>query len=174
MCSEQNSAGYDEGLTCSIGMICCTVLLQSRCFRGQHALFAGLSLWVVQMQMQVEGGQTSTGSLCNWYKRVLNTTPMPMSVSHHESGIHSSTSQQKVSDTADIGSEYISYAQLDAEAAAVPIGADGLLCLDHFQVSHHITRLLIMVVAARSIDLKLSICLERGSLCTMLSLLVRA
>ena len=53
----------------------------------------------------VEGGQSSTGSLLAWAKREL-------------------------SNGADL-----SYATLDEEAAGIPIGADGVLCLETFQGS---------------------------------------
>lgn len=50
--------------------------------------------------MQVEGGQTSTGSVVAWYRRLVG----------------------------DQG-----YEALDAEAAGVPPGCEGVVCLDHFQ-----------------------------------------
>lgn len=49
----------------------------------------------------VEGGQTSTGSVVAWLKRLLGPEA--------------------------------SYEQLNREAAEVPAGCEGLLCLDHFQ-----------------------------------------
>lgn len=49
----------------------------------------------------VEGGQTSTGSVINWYKNLLGDS--------------------------------VSYETLNAEAAALPPGADGLIVQDHFQ-----------------------------------------
>jgi ribulokinase len=49
----------------------------------------------------VEGGQTSTGSIINWYKNLLG--------------------------------EGVSYETLNAEAAALPPGADGLIVQEHFQ-----------------------------------------
>ena len=48
----------------------------------------------------VEGGQTSTGSIVAWYRRLLGDP---------------------------------SYEALDAEAAAVPPGCEGVVSLDHFQ-----------------------------------------
>ena len=53
----------------------------------------------------LEGGQTSTGSVAAWCRRLFSGPDGPL----------------------------VSYAQLDAEAAAVPLGCEGLLCLDHFQ-----------------------------------------
>ncbi|KAG5180553.1 hypothetical protein JKP88DRAFT_258094 [Tribonema minus] len=50
----------------------------------------------------VEGGQTSTGSVAAWFRKI-------------------------------VGGDSVSYQELDAEAAAVPPGCEGLLCLDHFQ-----------------------------------------
>ncbi|KAG2433666.1 hypothetical protein HXX76_008037 [Chlamydomonas incerta] len=50
----------------------------------------------------IEGGQTSTGSVINWFKRTLCPPGL-------------------------------SYSELDAEAAAVPPGCEGLTALDHFQ-----------------------------------------
>ncbi len=49
----------------------------------------------------VEGGQTSTGSVINWFKNLLG--------------------------------EGVSYETLNAEAAALPPGADGLIVQEHFQ-----------------------------------------
>jgi len=49
----------------------------------------------------VEGGQTSTGSVINWYKNLLG--------------------------------DAVSYETLNAEAAALPPGADGLIVQEHFQ-----------------------------------------
>ena len=49
----------------------------------------------------VEGGQTSTGSVVNWFKNLLG--------------------------------EGVSYETLNAEAAALPPGADGLIVQEHFQ-----------------------------------------
>lgn len=57
------------------------------------AVVAGLHL--------VEGGQTSTGSIISWFRRLLG--------------------------------EGVSYATLDAEAAAAGIGSEGVLAQDHFQ-----------------------------------------
>ena len=53
----------------------------------------------------LEGGQTSTGSVAAWVRRLVSSDP----------------------------NNLVSYALLDAEAAAVPPGCEGLLCLDHFQ-----------------------------------------
>ncbi|CAM9894765.1 unnamed protein product, partial [Discosporangium mesarthrocarpum] len=54
----------------------------------------------------VEGGQTSTGSVIAWFRRLL-----------------SSNNKDSM----------VSYGDLNREAEAVPIGAEGLVCLDHFQ-----------------------------------------
>eukprot|EP00953_Heterococcus_sp_UTEX-ZZ885_P012513 7180-Heterococcus_DN1.PRE.1 len=59
--------------------------------------------------IMVEGGQTSTGSIINWFKRTLCTS------------------------TTDDNSSTVTYKQLDQEASDIPIGCEGLLCLDHFQ-----------------------------------------
>ena len=53
----------------------------------------------------LEGGQTSTGSVAAWCRRLFSGPEAAL----------------------------VPYATLDAEAAAVPIGCEGLLCLDHFQ-----------------------------------------
>ena len=53
---------------------------------------------------QVEGGQTSTGSVVAWYRRLLGFE------------------------------EGQGYEELNAAAEAVPPGSEGVLCLDHFQV----------------------------------------
>lgn len=53
----------------------------------------------------LEGGQTSTGSVAAWCRRLFSGPDGPL----------------------------VSYATLDAEAALVPLGCEGLLCLDHFQ-----------------------------------------
>lgn len=49
----------------------------------------------------VEGGQTSTGSVVAWYRRLLG--------------------------------ESTSYEELEADAAAIPLGCEGVVSLDHFQ-----------------------------------------
>jgi ribulose kinase len=49
----------------------------------------------------LEGGQTSTGSVINWFKKLVGGA---------------------------------TYDELNREAEAVPPGAEGLLCSDHFQV----------------------------------------
>ena len=59
----------------------------------ENALIPGLHV--------VEGGQTSTGSVINWYKNLLG--------------------------------DAASYEALNAEAAALPPGADGLIVQEHFQ-----------------------------------------
>lgn len=56
---------------------------------------------VALLAVQVEGGQTSTGSAVAWYRRLLGEPD---------------------------------YAALNQEAAAVPPGCEGVVCLDHFQV----------------------------------------
>lgn len=48
----------------------------------------------------IEGGQTSTGSVLAWFRRLVSDP---------------------------------SWQQLDAEADAIPVGSEGLICLDHFQ-----------------------------------------
>lgn len=48
----------------------------------------------------IEGGQTSTGSILAWFKRLVNDR---------------------------------SWEELNAEAEAVPLGCEGVVCLDHFQ-----------------------------------------
>ncbi|CAM9243226.1 unnamed protein product [Scytosiphon promiscuus] len=53
----------------------------------------------------VEGGQTSTGSAVAWFRRLV------------------SSDQENL----------VPYATLNEEAEAVPIGCEGLVCLDHFQ-----------------------------------------
>ena len=52
----------------------------------------------------MEGGQTSTGSVVAWYRRLLGFE------------------------------EGQGYEELNAAAEAVPPGSEGVLCLDHFQV----------------------------------------
>jgi ribulokinase len=69
--------------------------------------FHGRGIWgtypdaVIPGYHIVEGGQTSTGSIVNWFKHLLP--------------------------------ESIGYDRLNAEAAALPPGAEGLVVLDHFQ-----------------------------------------
>ncbi|WP_045224045.1 FGGY-family carbohydrate kinase [Methyloterricola oryzae] len=69
--------------------------------------FSGRGIWgtyadaVMPGLHVVEGGQTSTGSVVQWFKNLLG--------------------------------EATSYAALDAEAAALPPGAEGLLVQEHFQ-----------------------------------------
>jgi ribulose kinase len=64
----------------------------------------------------IEGGQTSTGSVAAWFRRLVSPPAGP------DGG------------GADGGASTLrSYASLDAEAAAVPPGAEGLLCQEHLQ-----------------------------------------
>lgn len=58
----------------------------------------------------LEGGQTSTGSAAAWLRRALSGAPPGAPESH-----------------------LLPYSVLDAEAALVPPGCAGLVCLDHFQ-----------------------------------------
>ena len=53
----------------------------------------------------LEGGQTSTGSVVAWLRRMFSAPGQPL----------------------------VPYALLDMEAAAIPIGCDGLICQEHFQ-----------------------------------------
>src|SRR5207253_5813796 len=59
----------------------------------------------------LEGGQTSTGSIINWYRQ-------------HFAGNESAEAE---------GTGRPVYEILDAKAAAVPAGSDGLICLDYWQ-----------------------------------------
>ena len=75
---------------------------------GVSALpFDGRGIWgtykdaVIPGRHIVEGGQTSTGSVVNWFKGLLDPA--------------------------------MSYERLNAEAAKLPPGAEGLVVLDHFQ-----------------------------------------
>ncbi len=71
------------------------------------APFDGRGIWgtyadaVIPGRHIVEGGQTSTGSVVNWFKGLLDPA--------------------------------MSYERLNAEAAKLPPGAEGLVVLDHFQ-----------------------------------------
>jgi len=62
-----------------------------------------------------EGGQSSTGSLLQWAKRLLAGSQPPLATP--------------------VGQVALSFATLDAEAEAVPAGAEGLLSLETFQGS---------------------------------------
>jgi ribulose kinase len=62
----------------------------------------------------IEGGQTSTGSVAAWFRRLVSPPG--------EDGGDGASAQA-----------LRSYASLDAEAAAVPVGAEGLLCQEHLQ-----------------------------------------
>ncbi|KAG2438453.1 hypothetical protein HYH02_010908 [Chlamydomonas schloesseri] len=79
-----------------LGVVGAEAELHGRGFFGTYrdAVLPGCSV--------IEGGQTSTGSVINWFKRTLCGPG-------------------------------VSYAELDAEAAAVPPGCEGLTALDHFQ-----------------------------------------
>ena len=59
----------------------------------------------------VEGGQVSTGSILNWFKR------------HFAEGLAAQAAAQGLS----------LYQMLDEEAAVVPVGSEGLIVLDYFQ-----------------------------------------
>jgi ribulose kinase len=61
----------------------------------------------------LEGGQTATGSIVNWYRQ-------------HFAGNEVRLAEQTGRNVYEI---------LDEQAAAVPPGCDGLVCLDHFQGS---------------------------------------
>lgn len=69
--------------------------------------FHGTGIWgtysdaVIKGLQVVEGGQSSSGSIVNWFKNMFG--------------------------------EGVGYKTLDAEAAVLPIGADGLVVQDHFQ-----------------------------------------
>jgi FGGY-family pentulose kinase len=66
---------------------------------------------VVEGEYTLEGGQTSTGSILDWYRR-------------HFAGA-------EAAESARVGRPV--YEVLDAKAAAVPPGCDGLVCLDYWQ-----------------------------------------
>lgn len=66
---------------------------------GSAGIFGTYSDAVLPGLHVVEGGQTSTGSILNWYRRLVGLD---------------------------------SYKELNAEAAEVPLGCEGLTALDHF------------------------------------------
>jgi FGGY-family pentulose kinase len=66
---------------------------------------------VVEGLYTLEGGQTATGSILNWYRQ-------------HFAGNESAEAERSGRNV---------YELLDAKAAAVPAGSDGLLCLDYWQ-----------------------------------------
>lgn len=81
----------------------------------------------------VEGGQTSTGSILAWLRgRVLGAEE------GQQQGEGEGSSQAApgggAPPTPSAGGRDLSYAALNAAAAALPIGCEGLTCLDHFQV----------------------------------------
>jgi FGGY-family pentulose kinase len=81
-----------------------------------HALFGSGMLGcypdaVAEGLYTLEGGQTATGSILNWYRK-------------HFAGV-------EAAEAARTGRNV--YEVLDAKAAAVPPGCDGLVCLDYWQ-----------------------------------------
>src|SRR4029077_8912169 len=66
---------------------------------------------VVEGLYTLEGGQTATGSILDWYRR-------------HFAGNEAAEAQRTGKNVYEI---------LDAQAAAVPPGCDGLVCLDYWQ-----------------------------------------
>lgn len=84
----------------------------------------------------IEGGQVSTGSILNWFKR------------NFASDLAEEAKQRKISP----------YRLLDAEAENVPLGSDGLIVLDYFQGNRtpHTDSL------ARGVVLGLSLQTKRG------------
>jgi FGGY-family pentulose kinase len=66
---------------------------------------------VVEGIYTLEGGQTATGSILNWYRE-------------HFAGVESSEAERTGRNVFEI---------LDAKAAAVPPGCEGLVCLDYWQ-----------------------------------------
>ncbi|HEV3079287.1 MAG TPA: FGGY-family carbohydrate kinase [Gemmataceae bacterium] len=66
---------------------------------------------VVEGLYTLEGGQTSTGSIINWYRQ-------------HFAGNEAAEAERSSRNVYEI---------LDAKAAAVPAGSDGLVCLDYWQ-----------------------------------------
>jgi FGGY-family pentulose kinase len=66
---------------------------------------------VVEGLYTLEGGQTATGSILDWYRR-------------HFAGNESARAQREGRSVYDV---------LDEQAAAAPPGCDGLVCLDHWQ-----------------------------------------
>lgn len=66
---------------------------------------------VVEGVYTLEGGQTATGSIVNWYRE-------------HFAGNEAAEAERTGGNV---------YAVLDAKAAAVPPGCDGLVCLDYWQ-----------------------------------------
>lgn len=69
-----------------------------------------------------EGGQSSTGSVLSWARRLLSSSPSPQ---------HTRSTAGAQSD--DPHMSMISYSDLNDEAALVPPGSDGLLSLVTFQ-----------------------------------------
>ena len=73
-----------------------------------------------------EGGQSSTGSVLSWARRLLSSSPSPQ---------HARSTADAQSDDLPLfkSMSMISYSDLNDEAALVPPGSDGLLSLVTFQ-----------------------------------------
>jgi ribulose kinase len=71
----------------------------------------------------LEGGQTSTGSVAAWFRRLVSPDAASPPEGAGAGACEAPQPQQ----------ELRSYASLDAEASLVPPGAEGLLCQEHFQ-----------------------------------------
>jgi pentose-5-phosphate-3-epimerase len=98
-----------------------------------------------------EGGQSSTGSALAWFRRILNTVHHHDNHHHHDAPAKITSAPAHVRSTpparrpprkaarseppAAAPAPSLSYAELDAEAAAVPVGAGGLLAVETFQGS---------------------------------------
>ena len=73
-----------------------------------------------------EGGQSSTGSVLSWARRLLSSSPSPQ---------HARSTADTQSDDLPLfkSMNMISYSDLNDQAALVPPGSDGLLSLVTFQ-----------------------------------------
>lgn len=100
----------DGDLAMIMGSSTCHLAMASRPVLGSGMLGCYPDA-VVEGMYTLEGGQTSTGSVVNWYRQ-------------HFAGNEAAEAQRTGRSV---------YEVLDAKAAAVPPGCDGLVCLDYWQ-----------------------------------------
>jgi ribulose kinase len=100
----------DGDLAMVVGSSTCHIAMSSKVLLGSGMLGCFPDA-VVEGLYTLEGGQTATGSILDWYRR-------------HFAGREEAEAERT--------GRHV-YEVLDAQAAAVPPGCDGLVCLDHWQ-----------------------------------------
>ena len=88
---------------------------------------------VIINAVRYTGGQSSTGSLLQWARRLFSGGHNNNNNSVNNNNSHNSKDDNSSSSTS--STELLSLSQLDSEAEGVPVGAEGLMCLETFQGS---------------------------------------